>query len=105
MTPIYDQNTVDKFVRLSVNSQFAVHQHESFGEVLSVIKEQQARKLAQKIQIEKKFFDLKIDSGYGTLRSSIIVMTDQELADLLREQFRKGVDHAQGFMPTWEINK
>lgn len=102
MTPIYDQHTIDQFLQLHVNAQFSAHQHESFGELLFKLKEQQARKLAQQILNEKKFFDLKIDAGYGTLRSDVIVMTSQELADFSRKQFRKGVDHAQGFMPTWE---
>ena len=105
MTPISDQNTLNTFTRYSVNTQFATHQHESFGELVSLIEEQQARNLAKKIISDQKFFDLKISSDYGSIRADIIVMTNQELADIMREYFRKGVDHAQGFMPRWEMDK
>lgn len=103
MTPISDQNTADKFVKLAVRSQFVIHQHENFGEIENLLRVEQSRKLALDIMSHRKFFELKIDRDYGTLRADIVVMTNQELADILREHFHKGVDHAQGYMPKWEV--
>lgn len=100
MTPIYDTNDVP--LRLHVQQQFATHQHEELDAVLRILKEKSARMLAQKILDDKKFFDLKIERGYGSLRSSVIVMTEQEYADKLQSQFKAGALHAQGFMPKWE---
>lgn len=102
MTPISDQNTADKFVRLSVRSQFVTHQHESFGELENLLRVEQSRKLALDIMSHRKFFELNIDRDYGTLRADVIVMTTQELLDMQKEYFCKGVNHVQNFMPKWE---
>lgn len=100
MTPIYDTNDVP--LRLHIQQQFATHQHEELDAVVRILREKNSRLLAQKILDEKKFFDLKIERGYGSLRSSVIVMTEEEYAAKLESQFKAGLRHAQGFMPTWE---
>lgn len=92
MTPIYDTNDVP--LRLHINQQFAVHQQEDTGFVLHMLREKNARFLAQKILENEKFFDLKIERGYGELQSSVIVMTEKEYADKLQSQFKAGALHA-----------
>jgi len=101
MTPISDSNNIPP-LRLSMVQQFATHEHESLGEVMHIVRSRIASRLAEKIVREAKFFELKLDGGYGTMRTDIIVMTQQEYADFAREKFKQGVQHAQGFMPTWE---
>jgi hypothetical protein len=104
MTPITD--TREEFpLRLRFQTQFAAHQHESIGEIIHILRSKVARELAEKIVREDKFFVVKIDQGYGHHRVDCIVMTEQEYADKLNSQFEKGLQHAQGFMPTWEAIK
>lgn len=104
MTPITDTNDLPP-LRLWVRQQFATHQHESLGEVMHIVRTRIARELAEKILQEDKFFELSVERGFGTMRTDIIVMTKQEYADFAREKFKQGLQHAQGFMPTWEQPK
>lgn len=101
MTPITDTKNLPP-LRLGYRQQFIMHKHESLGEILSISRQKIARELAMKITEEDKFFSIKMDNDYGSLRTDIIVMTEQEYADLMREQFSSGVRHAQGLMPQWE---
>ena len=104
VTPISDQNIADNFVRLSVITQFAIHQHESSGELENLLKVGQSRKLALDIMSHRKFFELNIGRVYGTLRADIVVMTSQELSDMQKEYFRKGVSYAQGLCLNGKYN-
>ena len=96
LTPISGHESVP--LKLQINQQFAI-QREPVGRVISVLRENSARMLAQKVMGEEKFFDLKVEQTFGNLRVDVVVMTQKEYADLCREQFRAGMDHAQGFRP------
>ena len=98
MTPITDTDNIPP-MRLTMVQQFAVHQHESLGEITRLVRSKIARELAEKIVHEDKFFSLKIDGIYGSMRTDCIVLTQQEYADFALENFKKGLQHAQGFMP------
>lgn len=97
MTPI--ATTKDVPLELHVRQQFAISKHESNGEIIHLLTQKTARMLAEKIIAEPRFFDLKIEGSYGTLRSDVIVMTTDEFFDWSRRKFREGAEHAQGFMP------
>lgn len=86
--------------KLAVKAQFAVRDAIPDGAVISILRDNAARDIAQKIIDESKFFEVKIDKMFGVLRADVIVLTEQEYVDLMRNQFRKGVDYAHGFMPT-----
>jgi len=102
MTPITDTDNLPP-LRLGCVQQFAAHKHESVGEIMHMVRGRIARELAEKIVREDKFFELHVDkNGYGTMRTDIIVLTQQEYADFAREKFKQGLQHAQGFMPQWE---
>lgn len=101
MTPI--SSTGDKVpLRLHISQQFALNTRMGLGEIVHLLREQAARKLALEILSLEKCFSVKLDKDFGTQRADLIVMTEQEYADLMREQFKKGIHHAQGFMPQWD---
>jgi len=100
MTPI--TSTEDQIpLRLSIRTEFALHDHETMGQVLYEVKNKQARQLAEKILSIPKFFELKADSAYGAMRADVICLTQEDYTNILRERFKAGVDHARGFMPEW----
>jgi hypothetical protein len=96
MTPIVSDK--DEPLELHVRQQFAISTHESNGEVIHILTQKTARMLAEKIMAEKRFFDLKIEGSYGTLRTDVIVMTVDEFFAWSHRKFREGFDHAQGYM-------
>lgn len=100
MTPI--TSTQDEVpLRLAIQSQFAVHSHDNLGYLLHEIKRKQAHQLAEKILSEDKFFKLDIDKEYGSMRADVICLTQEEYANILKEKFKAGIQHAQGYMPAW----
>ena len=104
MTPIASIEKPQQ-CELHVRQQFAISQHESNAEVIHILRQKTARMLAEKIMDDPRFYELKIEGAYGTLRTDIIVITVDEYFDLCRRKFKDGMEHAQGFIPKprWDI--
>lgn len=103
MTEVFNSDILAKLRRLNVKNTVALHAHESLGREISIVKERMARQIAQKIMESPEFFKQENGGQYVTYHANVIVLTDDELAQVLREQFRKGIDHASGFMPTYSF--
>jgi len=104
MTQIYDSSDLPKF-RISNTCQFVLdlYEHNSVGRLIIHSKENLASQIAHKIVDETKFFDVKEEFGYMTVKANCIVMTEQEFQNKMQEQFKKGLNHANGFRPNWSM--
>ena len=101
MTPIATDKDIP--LELHVRQQFAISKHESNGEIINILRQKTARMLVDKIMDEQRFYDLKIEGDYGTLRTDVIVMTVDEFFDWSKRKHKEGFDRAQGYMQVqWE---
>lgn len=98
MTKVYSLHDIPKS-RLHVSYQVAESQL-PFGEVLVRTKETLARQLSHTILEKDGAFSVTQPAkGYFQVDADVVVLTSNEFRQLMQEQFKKGVDHAQGFMP------
>ena len=99
MTPIFDINT-SPVPLLRAEAVYAVHAWDrDCGRLLSEQRQRLAHQLAHKILDEEKFFLLKSDGRTATLKAGAVVMTEEELRQLMQDQFSKGVEHMRRFAP------
>jgi hypothetical protein len=84
------------FQHIHHSIEFAVRERET-AELLSLTRGKVVRACAELIAAEDKYFSTQIKNGYGRTCVDVVVMTHDELAELMRKQFRAGIDHAQGF--------
>ena len=101
MTPITTSED-EAPIRLGIRTQFALHKHESAGQILYEVKRKQADLLAHKILEHDKFFNVLIDKEYGSMRADVLCFTQEEYNIALKKQFMAGIKHAENFMPTWD---
>lgn len=103
MSPIVSSKDKPPF-ELHIRQEFAMSRHEPSGNILSILRQQTAKILAEKILAEERFFELTMDKDFGALRSDVIVMTVDEFFDRSRRKFKEGMEHAQGFRPRdWSV--
>lgn len=100
MTPVFDHDKLQGR-RLAARQEFAIPKYE-LDHALHLLREKMARQLSRTILEQEDFFLLKIQGEYGTLRADCFVLTEDELASVMRDQFKKGIEHANGFRPDWQ---
>ena len=98
MTPIY--NSEDKRpLELSYKQKFALNTYQTMDEVHSRMRYDAARRIADKVMEQEKFFRIETnDPGYASMRTSIIMMTPDEYSEFHQENFKRGLNHAKGYM-------
>jgi len=101
MNEIFDINKLPER-RLSVRSVFSIDSRMNIGEAIEMCKQKMARQLAQKIIDSDEFFWSRGDkiAQFSTLEygADCIVLTQEEYAQLKRNSFKEGIEHASGFM-------
>jgi hypothetical protein len=101
MNEIFDINKLPER-RLSIRCMISIDSRIDIGEVIHMSKQKMARQLAQKIIDDDQFFWSRDDkiAQFSTLEygADCIVLTQEEYAQLKRQSFKEGVEHASGFM-------
>ena len=78
---------------LHSTAQFSLSQYGN-GRLIIESRQEVARACAELIVNDGDFFDYKERFGYATVRVDVVVMTQQELRQLMRNQFEAGQNHA-----------
>lgn len=89
--------------RLKINAQMAMRGGMPSGQAIHVMREKMARNIADLIVKEQSIFrfeTVRYGGEYLNITGSVVVLTQDELHTLMRSQFRKGIEHAQGFGST-----
>lgn len=101
MNEIFDINKLPNR-RLQVRTMMSLDSRMDISEAVNMAKQKMARQLAQKIVEDDTFFWSRGDkvAQYNTLEygADCIVMTLEEYAELKRNSFKEGIEHASGFM-------
>jgi hypothetical protein len=101
MNEIFDINKLPER-RLSSRCMIAIDSRIDINEAIHMSKQKMARQLAQKIIDDDQFFWSRGDkiAQFSTLEygADCIVLTQEEYAQLKRQSFKEGVEHASGFM-------
>lgn len=87
---------------MGVREVLTVDAHTSFGQAIEIVKRNMARNLAEVIIRESSdFFSERSSTVAGIhmleYRVDCVVVTQQELEEIRREAFKKGIEHAIGF--------
>lgn len=61
-----------------------------------------SRQIAELCVKHNDLVEIVTDGPFLKIQADCIVLTQEELADLMRKQFKAGLEHARGFMPVWE---
>lgn len=85
-------------VQMTLANRFA----SNVGQEIIAIREKLAREIAQKCIECNDLVEIVPDGVFVKVQADCIVMTSEELADLMRKQFKAGLEHAHGFMPVYE---
>lgn len=89
--------------RVFVSKLIALHKHEDISREIQIIKEEIARRVAEVLLKDQSFFWSKGGQcgGFATLEygANCIVLTDEEFAEVKRQSFQDGIQHASGFRP------
>ena len=101
MNLIYDSYKPHQ-TSIRVKAEFAVGPRQSAGEITVMMRRKVSQAVTEKMLDRSDMFSIKIEKGYGEVAADIVALTHEELADLLRKQFRAGVAHASGFRPNEE---
>lgn len=106
MNEIFDINKLPDR-RLSVRQVMALDSRIDIGEAIRIAKQQMARQLAQKIIDSDQFFWSRGDkiAQFSTVEygADCIVLTQEEYAQLKRNSFKEGIEHASGFMRPYGV--
>lgn len=97
METIFSTDNLPKrrlIVQMTLANRFAA----GAGREISAMREKVARQVAQKCVEFDDLVEITIDGPFIQVQADCIVMTQNELADLMRAQFRAGLDHARGFL-------
>jgi hypothetical protein len=101
MSTIYSEENPPRR-HLHTRVMLALRQHENVGRAIQIAKENMARQAAQLILDEKDVFweQSKTIAGFTTLEYGIdvFVLTPEELRQIKQDSFKKGFEHASGFM-------
>jgi len=98
MTQIYSSEDLPPR-RLQIQALHQCNTRLDYGSMIQMQKENMARRIAQVIVDEKKFYDISIENDLAKMRVDVMVLTQDEYADIMRKQFKAGLNHAAGFMP------
>lgn len=88
--------------RLIVQTTLANRFAANVGREIFSIRENLAREIAQKCIECDDLVQIVADGHFVKVQADCIVMTSDELAALMKKQFSAGLEHARGFMPTYE---
>jgi hypothetical protein len=101
MSTIYSEDNLPK-MHVHTRAMLALHQHENVGRAIQIAKENMARQAAQLILAGEGVFweQSKTLSGFTTLEYGIdvFILTPEELRQIKQDSFKKGLEHAAGFM-------
>ena len=99
MTPVFCVHNIPER-NLHAKATCALHDHEQG--VGRDIRHNLARQLVEKILDSEHFFEISTQKIHGveflSYRADVIVMTREEYARMLQEQFTAGAKHASGFI-------
>lgn len=88
--------------RLVAHSYLNTNPNMNVGGAIARAKHSMARQIGEKIMEKDNFFMMKSDQVAGISMLEIwgncYVLTEKELFDLQREAFRKGAEHARGYV-------
>ena len=100
MNIIYSEDQQPK-LHLRVRAMLALHPHDAIGEAVIRSKEDLARELARNVLEHPDVFweQSKKIAGYNMLEYGIdiFLITPDELRQIKKDSFRKGLEHAFGF--------
>ena len=99
MDTIFNTDNLPKrrlVVQMTIANRFAA----GAGREISAMREKIARQLAQKCVECDDLVEIVADDLFLKVQADCIIMTQNELADLMRAQFKAGLEHARGFMTT-----
>lgn len=72
------------------------------GQVILMLKEDASRQVAREImQLEDVFRVQEAMPGLHVVSADFFVMTTEQMREFAIHQFREGMKHASGFMPTY----
>ena len=95
--------------RIAVQTQLFVSRHLTNDREIAIVKERMAMQIARKILEKDDLFNTRIEDfvawGHKVMyvEADCIILTQEEYANIMREKFSQGLQHAQGFMPVQEI--
>lgn len=101
ITTIHSSQTLPKR-RLTFRSSFAYDPSVSIGELIVHTQYDSARAIADAIIKEPKFYDVKLEAGYGTVTANAIVITEEEYNELCMYHFKKGLEHYRYSTSMWD---
>jgi hypothetical protein len=88
--------------RLVVKATLATRSAINAEREIVILREQMVRQIAQKCVEHDDLVRIVPDGPFVSLTVDCIVLTTDELADLMRRQFHAGLEHARQFTRTWE---
>lgn len=105
MSTIYSEENPPRR-HVHTRAMLALRQHESVGRAIQIAKENMALQAAQLILAGEGVFweQSKTLAGFTTLEYGIdvFVLTPEELRQIKQDSFKKGLEHAAGFMSSLE---
>lgn len=85
--------------RLAIKSTLANRFASDVGREVVIMRDKIARQIAQKCAECDDLVTITPNGPFLEVRADCIIMTTDELAELMRKQFRSGIEHATHFMP------
>lgn len=101
-TPIYTTEEDRKGMHFGVRTKLALHPHENVGDAIEIAKRRMAEQIARAILERRDVFWERSDTvaGFSMLEYGLdlIVLTPDEMRQIKQENFKRGMEHARGFM-------
>lgn len=101
-TPIYTTEEDRQSMQFGIRTKLALHQHENISDAIEIVKRRMAEQIARAILERRDVFWERSDTvaGFSMLEYGLdlIVLTPEEMRQIKQENFKRGMEHACGFM-------
>lgn len=86
--------------RIGVRQVISNRMNENIGLQMQLTREKMFRMLSAQLAGDEQFVQMTATPDFVTLDIDCIVLTQDELRALMQAQFKAGIQHAQGFLPS-----